>query len=191
MFAVSAFYKQFVDPIEQVLANANADATFLNAEGGNLVGAELEARTSLGRLSPALRQFKLGTNLALMRSRVQLGADQMLLTSQDRPLYGQSPYVVNVNLGYANPKLGDVNVLYNVIGAPDHRRRHRGPARYLRALAPSRRPRRRARAAQGPHASSCRASNLLNQRVRIEQGDVVVNSYSPGVSFALGLDWTP
>ena len=35
------------------------------------------------------------------------------------------------------------------------------------------------------------AANLLNQRARLEQGAITVNSYSPGVSFALGLDWTP
>ena len=35
------------------------------------------------------------------------------------------------------------------------------------------------------------ASNLLNQTVRLEQGSITVNEYTPGVSFALGLDWTP
>lgn len=190
VFAVSAFYKRFVDPIEQVLANAKADVTFLNADGGNLVGAELEARTSLGRVSPALRRFSLGTNLALMRSRVALGEDQMLLTSRDRAMYGQSPYVVNVNLGYAHPKVGDLNLLYNVIGAritdvgieglPDtfERPLHRVDLVAARAIAKDLR-------------LKLSASNLLNQGVRVEQGDIVVNSYSPGVSFSLGLDWTP
>ena len=34
-------------------------------------------------------------------------------------------------------------------------------------------------------------SNLLNQKVSLEQGDITVNSYSPGVAFSLGLDWAP
>ncbi len=32
VFAISAFYKQFVDPIEQVMQNANGDATFRNLQ---------------------------------------------------------------------------------------------------------------------------------------------------------------
>jgi len=190
VIAVSAFYKRFVDPIEQVLANVNADATFLNAKGGNLVGGELEARTSLSRISPELRRFKVGTNMALLRSRVQLGADQMLLTSKDRPLYGQSPFVVNVNLGWSHPQVADINVLYNVIGAritdvgaeglPDTYER---PMHRVDLVA--------SRAMSKDLKLKLGVSNLLNQRVRLEQGDIAVNSYAPGVSFSLGLDWTP
>ena len=190
VIAVSAFYKHFVDPIEQVLANVNADATFMNAEGGDLVGGEVEARTSLGRITPALARFKVSTNLAAMRSRVQLGADQMLLTSKSRPLYGQSPFVVNVNLGWAHPAVADVNVLYNVIGAritdvgaeglPDTYER---PVHRLDVVA-SRLVRKDLKLKLG-------VANALNQSVRLEQGDVVVNRYAPGVSVSLGLDWTP
>lgn len=190
VFAISAFYKQFVDPIEQVMSNANGDVSFLNAKGGNLVGAELEARTSLGRVAPVLRRWKLGTNVAVMRSRVALGEDQMLLTNKTRPLYGQSPVVVNVNLGYSNPKLGDLNFLYNVIGSritdvgiegiPDTYER---PVHRVDIVA--------ARAIRKDLKLKLSAANILNQQVRLEQTDLLVNSYAPGVSFSLGLDWTP
>lgn len=190
VFAVSAFYKRFVDPIEQVLSNANADASFLNAKGGNLIGAELEARTTLGRISPALRNFKAGTNVALMRSRVQLGADQRLLTNRDRPLFGQSPFVVNVNLGWAHPQVADINVLYNVVGPritdvgveglPDTYDR---PMHRIDVVA--------ARAIRKDLKLKLSVANLLNQRVLLEQDAVVVNSYAPGVSVSLGLDWAP
>lgn len=190
VFALSGFYKRFVDPIEQVMANANGDATFMNAAGGSLVGAELEARTSLAWLAPALRDFKLGTNVAVMRSRVQLGDERMLLTSRDRPLYGQSPFVINVNLGYAHPAIADLNVLYNVTGArisdvgvdglPDTYDR---PVHRIDVVA--------ARAIRKDLKLKLSAANLLNQRVRLDQGDVTVNSYAPGVSVSLGLDWTP
>jgi outer membrane receptor protein involved in Fe transport len=190
VFAASVFYKRFVDPIEQVAANVNADATFLNAQAGNLIGGEVEARTTLGRIDGSLRRFKVGTNIAVMRSRVDLGADQMLLTSKVRPLYGQSPFVVNLNLGYAHPKYADVNVLYNVIGAritdvgieslPDTYER---PVHRLDVVV--------ARALRKDLKVKASASNILNQAVTLEQGDITVNSYKPGVSFALGLDWTP
>jgi outer membrane receptor protein involved in Fe transport len=190
VFAISGFYKNFVDPIEQVLANAKTDATFLNAKGGNLVGVELEARTSLARITPALSRFKVGTNVAVMRSRVQLGADQMLLTHRNRPLYGQAPYVLNVNVGWAHPQVADINVLYNVVGPritdvgieglPDTFDR---PMHRVDVVA--------ARAVSKDLKLKLSVGNLLNQRVRVEQDDVIVNSYAPGVSVSLGLDWTP
>jgi len=191
VFAVTAFYKQFVDPIEQVLTNVNGNATFENAEGGHLFGGELEARTTLGRITPALRRFRLGTNLAVMRSRVELGGEAMMrLTSPTRPLYGQSPFVVNVNVGWVHPAVADIHVLYNVIGAriidvgaeglPDTYER---PVHRVDLVA--------ARRLTDDLALKLGVSNLLGQRVRVEQGDVTVNGYSPGVSVSLGLDWTP
>jgi hypothetical protein len=190
VFAASVFGKQFVDPIEQVAVNVNADATFRNADGGNLVGAELEARTSLGRLTPALTRVRLGTNLAVMRSRVDLGAGQMLLTNRERPLYGQSPFVVNVSLGYVHPKIADVNLLYNVIGSritdvgtegiPDTVER---PLHRVDLVA--------SRALRRDLKLKLSATNVLAQRVTVETGDIAVSQYSPGVSLALGLDWTP
>lgn len=190
VFAISAFYKRFVDPIEQVLSNANADATFMNAEGGNLAGGELEARVSLARLSPELHRFRVGSNIAVMRSRVMLGAEQMLLTSKTRPMYGQAPMVINVNLGYSDPRIADINLLYNLIGSritdvgieglPDTYER---PMHRMDIVA--------ARALRRDLKLKLSASNIFNERPRLVQGGVVVNGYSPGVSFALGLDWTP
>src|SRR5688572_10873617 len=61
VFAVSVFGKQFQNPIEQVLANSEGDATFANAPSGNLVGAELEARKEIAA------HFRLGANFSLLR----------------------------------------------------------------------------------------------------------------------------
>lgn len=190
VYAVSAFYKKFNDPIEQVLSDSESNATFANAEGGNLVGFELEARAGLGRLSPALRHFRVGGNLAVMRSRVELPAENMLLTSSSRAMAGQSPYVVNLNAGYRHADIGELNLLYNVIGAritdvgieglPDtyEQPMHRLDLVAMRSLG------------QGLKLKLT-ASNLLAQKVQLEQGGVIVNTYDPGVSFGLGLDWTP
>ncbi len=184
VFAVSAFGKQFEDPIEQVLANSESDATFANARSGNLVGAELEARKTLPH------HLRLGANLSLLRSRVQLGAEQMLQTTKNRPLYGQAPYVINVSFGYINPAIVEANLLYNVSGRritdvgieglPDT---YEAPLHRVDLVA--------ARSIRKDLRLKLSASNLLNQRARLEQGALTVSSYSPGVSFALGLDWTP
>lgn len=190
VYAVSAFYKQFADPIEQVLSDSESNATFANAQGGNLVGLELEARAGLGRLHHALRHLRVGGNLAVMRSRVELPAENMLLTSRERPMAGQSPFVVNLSVGYANPGLGELNLLYNVIGEritdvgieglPDT---YEQPLHRVDLVA--------SRSLGRGLKLKLTAANLLNQRVRLEQGGLTVNSYDPGVSFGLGLDWTP
>ncbi|HEY5922995.1 MAG TPA: hypothetical protein VIV11_15050, partial [Kofleriaceae bacterium] len=158
--------------------------TFANAASGSLVGAELEARRAL------TEHIRLGANLSLLRSRVQLGEEQMLQTTKNRALYGQAPYVVNFSLGYINPKVVEANLLYNVTGRrisdvgieglPDTYEAplHRVDLVAVRNLAKDLR-------------LKLSASNLLNQKARLEQGALTVNSYSPGVSFALGLDWTP
>ena len=184
VFAVSTFGKQFRDPIEQVLANSESDATFANAQSGNLIGAELEARKAI------TEQFRIGANFSLLRSRVQLGEDQMLQTTKNRALYGQAPYVINVSAGYVNPKIVEANLLYNVTGRrisdvgieglPDTYEMplHRVDFVAVRNLGNDLR-------------LKLSAANLLNQKVRLQQGDLTVDSYSPGVSFALGLDWTP
>lgn len=192
VFAVSLFYKRFVDPIEQVISNINADATFRNAESGDLAGGEIEARTTLGRIAPALDRFRVGGNFSLMRSRVQIGDDPLsqILTNRERALYGQSPYVLNVNLGWSNPKVADLNLLYNVIGArivdvgisglPDI---YETPVHRVDFVA--------SRMMRKDLRLKLAVSNLLNQQVSLEQGDITVNSYSPGVAFSLGLDWAP
>jgi hypothetical protein len=184
VFAVSAFGKQFFDPIEQVLANSESDATFANAKSGNLVGVELEARKAIADY------FRLGANLSLLRSRVELGEEQMLQTTKNRALYGQAPFVVNASFGYVNPKIIEANLLYNVTGRritdvgieglPDTYEMplHRVDLVVVRNLGKQLR-------------LKLSGQNLLNRRVRLEQGEQLVNTYSPGVSFALGLDWTP
>jgi len=125
-----------------------------------------------------------------MRSRVELDQSQMLLTHRKRPLYGQAPFVVNLNIGWAHPQVADINILYNVVGPritdvgieglPDT---FDQPVHRLDLVA--------ARALSKDLKLKLSVANLLNQRVRVEQESVVVNSYAPGVSFSLGLDWTP
>ena len=49
-----------------------------------------------------------------MKSRVDFDDESL---EHDRPLQGQSPYLVNAGLFYQSPKLGlTVGVLYNRIG---------------------------------------------------------------------------
>lgn len=131
VIAVSAFYKRFDDPIERIAQpRANGLQSFVNAQSAQNIGGELEVRKNLEFLAKALESFSLGANFAYIYSRVQL-ADQCdpindptcdpdrrdISTSRQRPLQGQSPYVLNAYLDYDNERLGtQARVLYNTFG---------------------------------------------------------------------------
>ena len=102
--AISGFFKQFDDPIEEVVgASANPVASFANAEGAINGGVEFEFRKALDFMAPKsatrarkiLRDFSLGANFAYIYSRVELG----------RPCY--SPERGLPTDGEGNPLPGD------------------------------------------------------------------------------------
>ncbi|WP_171438250.1 TonB-dependent receptor domain-containing protein [Corallococcus exercitus] len=191
VLAASAFYKRFQNPIERVIRNPDSgDLGFENAAGADSYGVELEARTSLARFSPALRPVRVGANLTLIQSRVDLGDSAVVgaQTNKDRPLQGQSPYVINVNVGYERPESGtEVALLYNVYGQrisevgvqglPDVYERpfHRVDISLTQKL--------------GATQLKLTAANLLNASVTLRQGDVTVQTYKPGVAFTASLGW--
>lgn len=115
LFTVGVFYKHFKDPIEQMFnqtgAGSSSSFNFINAHEATNYGAEVEFRKKLDFLK-GLQNFTLQTNLAYIYSKVKIDNGDL-----DRPLQGQSPYVVNVSLQYDIEKLGlNTTVLYNQIG---------------------------------------------------------------------------
>jgi len=116
VLAVSVFYKHFRDPIEETVTSTGL-LGFTNAARANLLGAELEARKTLGDLAAALTDFSILANLTLVQSEVSLGGRRGGATTDKRPLAYQSPYVVNLAVDYSSQKQGlDVRLLYNVFG---------------------------------------------------------------------------
>ncbi len=115
-FTVSAFYKNFNDPIEQRV-NSNSTPVvrginFLNANQATSLGLEIDIRKNLsflggGALLDNLTAF---ANASYIDSKVQgVGID--------RPLQGQSPYLVNAGLQYFAPKSSiTFTSVYNRIG---------------------------------------------------------------------------
>ncbi|WIG94357.1 TonB-dependent receptor [Myxococcus sp. SDU36] len=192
VLAASAFYKRFENPIERVINNPEAqDLSYRNAAGADTYGLELEARTSLARVTDALRDVRVGANLTLIRSEVDLGDASVVgaQTNRRRPLQGQSPYVVNFNVGYQRPASGtELTVLYNVYGPrisevgvqrlPDVYERpfHRVDISVAQQL--------------GSAQLKLTAANLFNSSVTLRQDSVVVQSYKPGVAFSASLGWS-
>lgn len=116
-----AFYKDFTDPIELRLDPAsNADARryfYSNALNARSVGFELEVRKGLDFISPKLKNFSLFGNYTYIRSEVtfnDLSAGNKEVKA-DRPLQGQSPYLLNLGLQYTSPVF-NASLLYNRVG---------------------------------------------------------------------------
>lgn len=118
VFAVSAFYKIFEDPIESAIISNMGNLRFENIRGATSYGAEFEARWSLGLLSDSLEEWSAVANLALIRSQIQLYDEQArIATSQKRAMAGQSPFIVNASIGY-EPSGSPFSafIYYNVFG---------------------------------------------------------------------------
>ena len=140
LLAASAFHKSFVDPIEvAVLPSTELLKTWVNGGTADNWGLELEVRTDLGGISPALGPLSLNANLTLVQSRVNVpgvirvhipgeGGADLPVVEKDRALQGQSPYIVNLGLVYSpepgmggdrtgrGPKDLTVSVLFNRFG---------------------------------------------------------------------------
>jgi outer membrane receptor protein involved in Fe transport len=128
IFAVSAFYKNFQNPIERAINPLTNDLAlefnFRNVPSARVMGLEFEIRKSLAILSPALEDFRIGTNITLIDSRVDIQEGELALIRVNdpeaksyRPMFGQAPYIINAYLGYENFDNGwSSNVSFNVSG---------------------------------------------------------------------------
>ncbi|GAB2709964.1 outer membrane protein [Hymenobacter frigidus] len=125
MISVGVFYKHFTDAIEQMTTSITGSDMYLgfqNAPKAYDLGVEVEARKSLVGLTenPFLERISFILNASLIKSRVQVdtaarGNTNFALT--DRPLQGQSPYVVNAGVFYQDDaNHWQVSAQYNVIG---------------------------------------------------------------------------
>ena len=106
LVAASFFAKQFKNPIERTMLPSNdLRQSFANAAGARNIGVELEFRRSLGTLWSKLREFGVSTNFTFVDSNIDLrDEDATIVTSQSRPLLGQSRYIANGILEWRRPK---------------------------------------------------------------------------------------
>ena len=190
ILAVSAFYKRFQKPIEQIVQpQAEVRITYENAEGAHNYGLELEVRQNLGVLTAALRNFSVNTNAALISSEVVLPEDVGIQTSSERPLQGQCPYIVNLSVGYEDPNWGVSSaVAYNIFGrrlsevgnhgVPDVYEQPRGQldVSFSRTVA-------------NHFKFSVSAKNLLDPDIYYKIGEATYLEYKLGRSFSFGISY--
>lgn len=111
-FTLAAFYKDFTNPIEMVSIGAGSLYSFENAPGATNFGVEVEIKKTLTFIG--LEHFSLNFNASLIKSLVRFDDHE---SERDRPLQGQSPYVINTGIYYQNDKAGiSSNLMYNVMG---------------------------------------------------------------------------
>jgi outer membrane receptor protein involved in Fe transport len=125
LISISAFYKDLRNAIERSDLKVDAEViTFKNRPTATLYGIELEARKNLDFVAETLQPFSLGGNLALVRSEAELLPEELANkrqffpdVSSTRPLYDQSPYVVNADLSYTSRRGGtSASVIFNIAG---------------------------------------------------------------------------
>ncbi len=194
VISVGAFYKRFRHPIERILQqNADGfspDITFANANGADNYGVELEFRKRLDLLSEALRRITLFANTTIMESEIDV-ADVGLssLTNPQRPMAGQSEYVVNGGLGYSSDDgRWSATALYNVAGRrlieagispfPDTYEAERHLLDFSMQFPVG-----------GALSGKLDGKNLLDEPIQHFQGPVQRLYYRTGRVFSLGFKW--
>ncbi|WP_341838729.1 TonB-dependent receptor [Chitinophaga caseinilytica] len=91
---------------------------------GTVWGVELELVKDLGRLSPAFRNFFIGTNLLLAQSNIKKTQERYSAnksldrhTPENSPLFEQAPFSLNGWLNYKNARSGtDLTATFNMVG---------------------------------------------------------------------------
>ncbi len=128
-FAISGFYKSLVDPIEiSFIQGANSQFQPQNLGEATVTGIEFEVRRTLDFIG--LNNFYFNGNYSYIDSKQDLSEDELARRSDpdnlrdgetpitERTLQGQSPWILNIGLGYNNRESGwESGLFYNVQGS--------------------------------------------------------------------------
>lgn len=112
-FTASLFYKDIINPIETTRTTGSDQdilLTFENSATGEIYGLELEALRDLGA------GFFVSSNLTLSDSTIVSG-EGLNYTNAERPMTGQSEYVLNTQLGFdSDDGMHSASLVYNLFG---------------------------------------------------------------------------
>lgn len=126
--SAGVFFKRFHGPIEPLvvaLGFKSLSQTWINTREADTWGFEAEVRTDLGFVAPPLEALTFSANYARLHTEVDSVAVRFpldgpfvrRLTPETRSIFGQTPYLLNVGLGYEHPRWGtSVTALFNRSG---------------------------------------------------------------------------
>jgi TonB-dependent receptor len=112
--SAGVFYKQLKSPIELISRTLDdQQVTWQNRDSADLAGVEFEARKGLEFVWSEFKGLSLGANVTIIQSSTPL-SDTELINKQNidpnaddsRPLYDQSPYIINLDTTYEIPGWG-------------------------------------------------------------------------------------
>ena len=194
LISLGLFYKEIINPIETTIIPSEAFLlSFANAQGAENYGIEFELRKNLGFVGRWVwggviwDRLTVAGNVSWIESNIEI-TEQGALTSTDRSLQGQSPYVLNAQMAYVNEDSGvEMAILYNVagerisevgvLGQPDQYAQPFHQLDFTWAWAFSERMK-----------FKFKAQNLLDSTFKVTQGDEITQRYQKGRKFSVGLD---
>ncbi len=202
LYAVSFFYKDFSNPIERAFNQTTELVSYQNVNRGYTYGAEFEIRKKLDVISDLFSNFFVNMNFSLVKSQVDIPDDEYNILIQpndpnaekNRPLFGQSPYIVNVELAYVDYESGtSAAILYNIFGerlsevtlgvTPDVYEQPRGMLDFTLS-----------QKIDYGFGVKFSAKNILNSKIEktinFNDADYVFHSYTPGRNFSLGVSYS-
>ena len=115
LFTFGVFYKYFKLPIELYFNQSGVGTSntfnFINADKATSYGVEVEFRKKLD-FATALKNFTVQGNVSYIYNRVKKEDADL-----NRPMQGQSPYLINASIQYDVEKIGlSTTLLFNEIG---------------------------------------------------------------------------
>lgn len=183
------FWKDLTKPIELVAQpGTGALNTYQNADKAHVYGFEWEILKKLDFVHPGLKNFYVGGNYTWSQSNVELTAQNLIAqTTNNRPLQGHSEHIMNFQVGYDNPQWKtQATLLYNVSSkrimaagvqtAPD---KYEQPMHQLDFVVSQ-------NVYKGLSAQFS-AQNLLDDDIRITQGDEIARQFRRGRFFNLSV----
>ncbi len=187
LFAFSLFYKKFENPIEVFYRiTQNNEVRYDNVESANLYGVEVEGRKDI------TEKLRLSSNFSYILSGVEYadGASAGRQANADRPMFGQSPYTLNLNAFYLMPSIdSELTLSFNKFGErisavgnneqPDDEYEQSFNKLDLNFT-------------KNFRNASINASieNILGDNVVYKQGDIITNQYEIGTSFSISFSYS-
>jgi outer membrane receptor for ferrienterochelin and colicin len=118
LISIGGFYKHIKNPIELSLDITQPFTTFTyqNEQAADILGLEVELKKKLDFIGGGVFQrMALYGNMSLIKSTLQFEPGSQ--AKNDRPLQGQSPYIINGRLQYENQDNGwTASISYNLVG---------------------------------------------------------------------------